>query len=76
MSDEHAWSRWLHHDQYGNPLAPRYDRLLFFNVRSRPTPTFARLLESRLLTLERRFRWGPGGLLFTVSYGPEYTLEQ
>ena len=29
-------------------------------------------MEARLRTLERHFRWGPGGLLFTVSYGPEY----
>jgi dye decolorizing peroxidase len=69
---QHAWSRWLHRDEYGNPLAPRYDRLLFFDVRGRPTPAYARLLESRLRTLERHFRWGPDGLLFTVSYGPEY----
>ena len=69
---QHAWSQWLHPDEYGNPLAPRYDRLLFFDVRGRPTPAYARLLESRLRTLERHFRWGSGGLLFTVSYGPEY----
>ena len=69
---QHAWSQWLHRDEYGNPLAPRYDRLLFFDVRGRPTPAYARLLESRLRTLERHFRWGPDGLLFTVSYGPEY----
>jgi hypothetical protein len=69
---QHAWSRWLHRDEYGNPLAPRYDRLLFFDVRGRPTAAYARLLESRLRTLERHFRWGPDGLLFTVSYGPEY----
>jgi hypothetical protein len=30
------------------------------------------LLESRLRDLERSFRWGPEGLLFTVGYGPEY----
>jgi hypothetical protein len=69
---QHAWSEWLHRDKYGNPLAPKYDRLLFFDVRGRPTPAYALLLESRLRTLERHFRWAPGGLLFTVSYGPEY----
>lgn len=72
---QHAWERWLHRDSFGNPLAPRFDRLLFFDVRGRPTPAHARLLESRLRELERRFRWGPDGLLFTVSYGPRYFTE-
>jgi hypothetical protein len=53
-------------------VAPRFDRLLFFNVRGRPTPAYAALLESHLRTLERSFHWGPEGLLLTVSYGPEY----
>jgi len=69
---QHAWTRWLHHDEFGNPVAPRFDRLLFFDVRGRATATHALVLESRLRTLERRFRWGPDGLLFTVGYGPEY----
>lgn len=69
---QHAWAHWLRRDEFGNPLAPRFDRLLFFDVRGRPTPGHALLLESRLRRLERRFAWGPDGLLFTVSYGPEY----
>ena len=69
---QYAWGHWLRRDEYGNPLAPRFDRLLFFDVRGRPTPAHALLLESRLRTLERRFPWGPQGLLFTVGYGPDY----
>ena len=69
---QHAWTRWLRRDQFGNPLAPRFDRLLFFDVRGDPTPRYPLLLESRLRTLERRYGWGPQGLLFTVSYGPDY----
>ncbi len=69
---QHAWVHSLHRDEFGNPVAPRFDKLLFFNVRGRPTPAHAALLESRLRTLERTFHWGPDGLLFTVSYGPEY----
>jgi hypothetical protein len=69
---QHAWTHWLHRDQFGNPLAPRFDRLLFFDVRGRPTAAHATLLESHLRTLERRFSWGPEGLLFTVSYGHGY----
>ena len=53
-------------------MAPKFDRLLFFDVRGSPTPADAALLESRLRTLERLFHWGPEGLLFTVGYGPDY----
>jgi len=69
---QHAWAKFLHRDEFGNPVAPRFDRLVFFNVRGRPTPAYAALLESHLRTLERSFPWGPEGLLLTVSYGPEY----
>ena len=69
---QHAWTDWLQRDESGNPLAPRFDRLLFFDVRGRPTAAHARVLESRLRALERRFRWGPRGLLFTVGYSPGY----
>lgn len=69
---QHAWARWLHRDEFGNPVAPRFDRLIFFDVRGRPSPVYAALLESRLRALERQFPWGPDGLLFTVSYGHDY----
>ena len=69
---QHAWTHFVHRDEFGNPVAPRFDRLLFFDVRGRPTSGYALLLESRLRALERSFRWGPEGLLFTVGYGPEY----
>jgi hypothetical protein len=69
---QHAWMRFVRRDEFGNPVAPRFDRLLFFNVRGRPTRQYSLLLESRLRDLERSFRWGPEGLLFTVGYGPEY----
>jgi hypothetical protein len=69
---QYGWSHSLRRDQYGNPLAPRFDRLLFFDVRGRATAAHAALLESRLRTLERRFGWGPDGLLFTVGYSSAY----
>jgi hypothetical protein len=69
---QHAWTAMLHRDEFGNPVAPRFDRLLFFDVRGRPSARYALLLESRLRNLERRFPWGPEGLLFTVGYGPDY----
>jgi hypothetical protein len=69
---QHAWTATLSRDGDGNPVAPRFDRLLFFDVRGRPTPAYARLLEASLRTLEHRYRWGPSGLLFTASWSPGY----
>jgi hypothetical protein len=68
-----AWGDYLSSDKYGNPIPPRYDTLVFFNVRGAPTPAHARLLEASLRKLEHRFDWNHRGLLFTVSWGcPSY----
>ena len=69
---QHAWEATLARDQYGNPVAPRHDRLLFFDVAGSPTPAHARILEAALRTLERSYRWGPSGLLFTAGWGHGY----
>ena len=67
-----AWVATLAKDTYGNPISPRRDRLLLFDVRPGVTATAARTLEAALQTLERAFPWGPDGLLFTVGWGPHY----
>jgi hypothetical protein len=69
---QHAWAATLASDAVGDPIAPRHDRLLFFDVAGAPTPAHARTLEASLRTLERAFRWGPKGLLFTAGWGPSY----
>ena len=69
---QHAWEVGLSRDAYGNAVAPRFDRLLFFDVRGSATPASARLLEASLRTLERRFPWSHAGLLFTAGWGPAY----
>jgi dye decolorizing peroxidase len=69
---QHAWEASQTRDRYGNPVAPRFDRLLFFDVRGQASSRHARLLEAALRTLERRYRWSPDGLLFTASWGPRY----
>jgi hypothetical protein len=71
-SRQHAWGATLAHDADGDPIAPRFDRLLFFDVRGTPSVAAARLLEASLRTLERAYPWGPSGLLFTVGWGPRY----
>jgi hypothetical protein len=72
---QHAWTAYLATDRQGDPIAPRFDRLLFFDVVGTPTPAYARLLEAALRTLERTFRWMPSGLLFTAGWGPTYFTD-
>jgi hypothetical protein len=71
-SRQFAWGATLRTDEYGNTIAPSHDRLLMFDVIGRPTPEYARVLESALRELEAAFQWGPSGLLFTVAWGPAY----
>ena len=67
-----AWNATLRQDRYGNPEPPRHDRLVFFDVVGRPGAGHRTRLEAALRTLERRFAWGPDGLLFTVGWGHDY----
>jgi hypothetical protein len=69
---QHAWTATLSLDSDGNPVAPRFDRLLFFDVAGSPSPGYARVLEAALRTLEHTFSWGPNGLLFTAGWGHGY----
>jgi hypothetical protein len=69
---QHAWNAALRRDDHGNPVAPRFQRLLCFDIERRPSGTDVRSLESALRAIERRYPWGPTGVLFTVSWGPRY----
>jgi hypothetical protein len=69
---QHAWEATLARDADGNPVAPRFDRLLFFDALGHPTEGDVRVLEAALRQLERTYSWGPNGLLFTASWGPHY----
>ena len=69
---QHAWLATLATDAHGNPVAPRFDRLLFFDVLGKPTANAVRVLESSLRMLEQAYAWGPQGLLFTVGWSPHY----
>jgi TAT (twin-arginine translocation) pathway signal sequence len=69
---QHAWTATLTRDSDGNPVSPRFDRLVFFDIEGDPGPAHARVLEAALRTLERTYRWGPSGLLFTAGWGPGY----
>jgi hypothetical protein len=69
---QHAWTETLARDHDGNAIAPRFDCLLFFDLVRAPDIASQHVLEAALRTLERRYRWGPDGLLFTVGWGPGY----
>jgi hypothetical protein len=69
---QHAWGDYVAHDSNGNPIAPRFDRLLYFDVNGSPSPNHARVLEAALRTLERRFPWAHKGLLFTAGWSASY----
>ena len=69
---QHAWVQVEARDAHGNPVAPRFDRLLFFDVPGQPTANDVRVLEASLRKLERTYPWGPRGLLFTVGWSPHY----
>lgn len=71
-SRQHAWVAALSRDGHGNPVSPPYNRLLFFDIRGRPSPAHARVLEAALRTLERAFPWSPSGLLITAGWSPAY----
>ena len=69
---QHAWNATLARDEHGNPVAPRFQRLLLFTLERRPSAEDVRRLEAALRALERRYPWSPRGLLFTVGWGPGY----
>ena len=69
---QHAWVATLTTDAHGNPVSPRFDRLLLFDALGKPTANDVRVLESSLRTLERTYSWGPDGLLFTAGWSPHY----
>jgi len=69
---QHAWDTSLARDVHGNPVPPRFQRLLFFDLDEAPGHTDVRGLEAALRKLERRYRWSPAGVLFAVGWGPRY----
>ncbi|MFB6081261.1 MAG: twin-arginine translocation signal domain-containing protein [Halanaeroarchaeum sp.] len=71
---QHAWNAVLDRDEAGNPLPPRHHVLASFDLAGEGPPTAAdrRTLEDALDSLNRAYRWGSDGLLFTVGYSPAY----
>jgi hypothetical protein len=66
---QHAWEATFATDDEGRPVAPRFHRLLMLEVTGSPTAADARHLETALGELERRFAYGPDGLLTCLGWG-------
>ncbi|HVN60120.1 MAG TPA: hypothetical protein VMT59_02585, partial [Gaiellaceae bacterium] len=71
-ASQHAWNAALARDEHGNPVAPRFHRLLLADLDGRPGGGDVRRLEAALRMLERTYAWRPTGLLFLVGWGPRY----
>lgn len=73
-SRQHAWDEALGRDDHGNVLAPRHQILLLLNYGRDGTPTDRdrETVDDALRSLERAYRRGNDGLLFTVGYSPSY----
>jgi hypothetical protein len=69
---QHAWESTFHTDTLGRPLAPRFHRLLMIDVRGAPGATDVVRLEEAMRALERRFEYGPAGLLTCLGWGPTW----
>jgi hypothetical protein len=67
---QHAWEATFATDAEGRPVAPRFHRLLMLDVTGIPTAADADHLETALRELERRFAYGPHGLLMCLGWGP------
>jgi hypothetical protein len=71
---QHAWNRFLATDEYGNDVAARHKVLLFFNYRGDGTPSEGerKTVEKSLRSLERAYKRGHDGLLFSIGYSSSY----
>jgi hypothetical protein len=66
---QHAWEASFATDDDGRPMAPRFHRLLMLDVTGTPTAADADHLATALRELERRFAYGPDGLLTCLGWG-------
>lgn len=66
---QHEWEATFSRDELGRPVPPRHQLLVLADLAGPPGQDAPRHLESSLAELERRYRYGPDGLLTTVGWG-------
>ncbi|MFC7045361.1 twin-arginine translocation signal domain-containing protein [Halobacteriaceae archaeon GCM10025711] len=71
---QHAWNAFLATDDHGNDVPPRHHVVLLLDYAGPGTPDDADrdAVETALRSLERSYRRGNDGLLFTMGYAPAY----
>jgi hypothetical protein len=71
---QHAWNEVLATDEHGNDVAPRHHVLLYFDYPGDGPPSAddRETVEAAFRGLERAYRRGNDGLVFTVGYSPSY----
>lgn len=73
---QHAWNDRLPTDEHGNVLAPKFHKLLLFDVDGDPSPRHVRKLEACLRRLDATVPMNPdGGALLLVGWGPGYLAD-
>ena len=73
---QHAWNEFLTADEHGNPVMPRFHRLLMFDAAGEASPRAVRRLEAQLRDWERRYDLSSEGLMFVLGWGPKYFKER
>ncbi len=71
-SRQHAWDEYLSRDSHGNVVAPRHRVLLLLNYNGDDIEEDREVMEEALKDLESAYKRGNDGLLFTISYSPNY----
>lgn len=69
---QHAWNEYLGTDTHGNVVAPRHRVLLLLDYAGNDIERDREATESALTKLEKAYKRGNDGLLFTLSYSPAY----
>ena len=70
---QHAWNDRLPVDEHGNVQAPRFHRLVLFDIDGEPSPGHVRRLEATLRHLESAVPMDPDrGALSLIGWGPGY----
>lgn len=69
---QHAWNDALVTDADGNPMAPRYSRVVLLDLDVEPSIEAAETVEHAMRGIEAAYPWGADGLLHALAWGSGY----
>lgn len=73
---QHAWNDALRSDGHGNPLSPRFHRVLLLDLDVAPAADAAREVELAMRSIESAYDWAPDGLLHALGWGTGYFADR